>query len=85
MLNAAVRNVNHAMGTELKQSQLGRAHAAADGQPRTEPKPCSLSADNLDLGQTVDAREALERTARCVGDADLTEPRATPARRSVRA
>jgi hypothetical protein len=77
VLNTAVGDVNYAVGTELKQAQLGRARPAPDGQPRAKPKPGSLPGNHRYLGQTVSARQFIERTARGRGDAALTEPRAT--------
>ncbi|MGO8858457.1 MAG: hypothetical protein ACLQO1_22555 [Steroidobacteraceae bacterium] len=85
MLNTAVGDVNHAVGTELKQPQLGRAQPAPDGQPRTEAKPGSATGNHRNLGQTVGARQLIERAARGRGDAALTEPRAGRARWAVRA
>jgi hypothetical protein len=77
--------VNHAVGTELKQAHLGRAQPAADGEPRTESKPCGLPGNHRNLGQTVNARQLIERAARGSGDAALAEAWATRARRAVRA
>ena len=85
VMNTAVRDVNHAVGAELKQPRLGRAQPAADGEPGTEAKPGRLPGNHLHLGQTVGARKALERAARGRGNAVLTEARAARARWPVRA
>jgi hypothetical protein len=85
MLNAAMGDVNYAVGTELKQPQLGRAQPAPDGQSRAESKPGRLPGNHRNLGQTVGARQLIERTARGRGDTALTEPRAPRARWAVRA
>jgi len=72
--------VDHAVGTELEQSQLGRAQPAPDGQPRTEAEPGGLPGNDLNLGQIVGARQLIQRAARGRSDAALTEPRAARAR-----
>jgi hypothetical protein len=85
VLDAAVRDVNHSMGTELKQTQLGRAQAAPDGEPRAVPKPSGLPGNHRNFRQTMGARQLIERAARGRVDAGVTEPRASRARWAVRA
>ncbi len=85
MLNAAVRDVNHAMRAELEQPDLRRAQPAADGEARAEPKTGGLTGNHRDLRQAVNACQLLERTAGGRGEAVLTEARAAGAGRAVRA
>ncbi len=64
VLNAAVRDVNHPMGTQLKQAHLRRAEPATDGKPRAMSKSGGLPGNYRHLGQAVDPRELIERAAR---------------------
>src|ERR1019366_7700125 len=73
------------VGAELKQPQLGRAQSAADGEPRAESKSGSLPGNHRHVGQTVGARQLIERAARGWGDTALTEPRTAWAGWAVRA
>jgi hypothetical protein len=73
------------MGTELKESDLGRTQPAADGEPRAKPKPGSLPGNHRNLGQTLGARQLIKSAACGRGDAALTEAWAAGARRAVRA
>jgi hypothetical protein len=49
MLDTAVRDVNHSVGTELKQTQFRRAEAAPNGEPRAKSKPRGLSGNHRNL------------------------------------
>ena len=85
VLNTAVRDVNHAVGAELKKAYLRRPQPAAYGEPSTESKPGSFPRNHGDLGQTVDTRQFIECIARGRRNAALAEPRAAGTRRPVRA
>ena len=63
MLNAAVRDVNHAMGAEFEQPDLGRAQPPADGETRAKPKTGGLPGNHRNLRQAVNARQLIERAA----------------------
>src|SRR5450631_1323472 len=84
VLNAAVWDMNHAVGAKFKQSQFGRTQTAPDGQPGAQPIPGSLSGNHWDVGQSVRTRQPTERVARRRGDTALAESRATRARGAVR-
>src|ERR1700736_3815131 len=79
VMNTAVRDVNHAVRAQLKQSQLGRTQPAPDGEPRAESESGSLPRYHRDLRQPVDAREFIERAACGRSNAELSEPRAARA------
>ncbi len=83
MLNAAVGDVDHAVGVELEQPHFGRAQAAADGETRAVAKPGGFPGNHRDLRQAVGARQLIERAARGRSDAAFTEPRTAGARRAV--
>src|SRR5258707_13959326 len=85
VLNNAVRDVNHAVGAEFEQTELGRAQPAADCEPRTQSKSRSRPGNHRYLRQAMGAREALERAACRSGDARLAESRTSRTWRPMRA
>src|ERR1700722_3592685 len=85
MMNTAFGDVNHAVGTEFEQTHFGRAQPAADGQSRAKSKSRSLPRNHRNVGQSVGARQRVERVPGRGGDALRTEPRTARARGTVRA
>jgi len=85
VMHAAVRNMDHAMPALLKQPDLGRAQAAADGETRTVAKSGAIPGNDREVRQAVNTRQLLQRAARRERDARLTEPRAAGAWRPMRA
>ena len=83
MLNAAVGDVDHAVGIELEQPHFGRAQAAADGETRAVAKPGGCPGNHRYFRQAMGARQRIERAACGRSDAVLTEPRTAGARRAV--
>jgi hypothetical protein len=84
MLHDTIRNVNHAMGAEREQPNLGRAQAPTDGEARSQAKAGGTSRDHGHLRQSVSACQLLERRARRRGNAALAKARATGTGRAVR-
>ncbi len=64
VMNDAVWDVNNTVGTELKQPQLRRAHAAADSKARAMPKSGAASRNDRHIGEAMNGRQPVQCTAR---------------------
>ena len=85
MLHSAARNVHHTVGTELEQSELGRAEASANREPRAMSKAEHRTGHDCRIRKAMVASEIAEGRAHEGIDAGLSEPGTTRARRPMRA
>jgi hypothetical protein len=84
VMHDAVRNVNHAVGIQLEQPELGRTQPASNGEPCAVPEACGRTCNYRHLRQAMVTCEPIQGCMSRWSNIALTEAWAAWTRRPMR-